>query len=175
MTRQELVFLIEQEGKAVYSFCHMLAGSREDADELYQEAMLSAVEHCKNIDSSQNPKGYLIGTAVRLYKDSRRKFARRQRIAPTRELSEELAAVLGDNAPGPEEQITVREQYMAVRQEVEALPEKLRMVVWMYYTAELSVDEIAVRLHIPKGTVKSRLHKARMIMRQKLEECGHEI
>lgn len=174
MTRQELISLIEQEGKAVYSFCCMLTGNQGEAEELYQEAMLSAVEHCRDIDSSQNPKGYLIGIVVRLHRDSRRKYARRQRIAPMGQLKEEMEAVLRDEMPDIEEQMVVREGYTLVRQEVRALPEKLRTTVLLYYTAELSVEEIALRLHIPQGTVKSRLHKARNVLRQRLEEYGYE-
>lgn len=108
MTRQELISLIEQEGKAVYSFCCMLTGNQGEAEELYQEAMLSAVEHCRDIDSSQNPKGYLIGIVVRLHKDSRRKYARRQRIAPMGQLSEEMdAANPADCKRGSQDRIEV--------------------------------------------------------------------
>lgn len=175
MTHQDLIHLIEEEEKTVYSFCHMLTGNKVDAEELYQQVMLLAIEHCRDIDSSKNPKGYLIGMVIRIHKDSRRKYARRQRLAPMGELSDELETVVADNLPGPEEQTLLKEREQTIRQEVGMLPEKLRMAVWMYYTAELSVEEIAYRLHVPKGTVKSRLHKARNILRQRLEGRGYEI
>lgn len=174
MTRQEFNDLIEREGKTVYSFCCMLTGHSEDGEELYQETMLSAVEHCRKIDSSLNPKSYLMGTALKLYQGHRRKYARRQRIAPDGELTEEMSAVLGDDHPGPEELAIKQELCKVVRQETMALPEKLRLTVYLYYTAQLSVEEIAANLHIPQGTVKSRLHKARTILKKRLEECGYE-
>lgn len=174
MTRQQFIELIERDGKAVYSFCCMLAGCREDGEELYQETMLSAVEHCRNIDSSLNPKSYLMGTALKLYQGKRRKNLRRQSIAPMGELTQELEIMLGDDSPGPEERAIKQEQCMAVRQEVQKLPEKLRVVVYLYYTAQLSLEEIAFNLHIPEGTVKSRLHKARALLRKRLEVYGYE-
>lgn len=174
MTRQEFIDFIEKEGKAIYSFCCMLTGRREDGEELYQETMLLAVEHCRNIDSSLNPKGYLCGTALKLYQGHRRKYARRQRIAPTGELTDELSAVLGDGYPGPEEQAIERELHRVVRRAALALPEKLRLTVYLYYTAQLSVEEVASSLQIPEGTVKSRLHKARNIIKKRLEEYGYE-
>lgn len=174
MTRQEFNDLIEREGKTVYSFCCMLTRRKEDGEELYQETMLSAVEHCRNIDSSLNPKSYLMGTALKLYQNHRRKHARRQRIALSQELTEELSAVLGDDHPSPEDRAIEQEMCEVVRHETQALPEKLRLVVYLYYTAQLSLEEIAASLHIPKGTVKSRLHKARTILKKKLEEYGYE-
>lgn len=50
------------------------------------------------------------------------------------------------------------------------LPEKLMAVVTLRYIGELSLTEIAATLNIPVGTVKSRLHKALKIMRQKLQQ-----
>lgn len=44
----------------------------------------------------------------------------------------------------------------------------------MYYSAEMSLEEIADALNIPKGTIKSRLHIARTIIGKKLEEHGYE-
>lgn len=49
------------------------------------------------------------------------------------------------------------------------LHDKLKLPLYMYYTADMTVEEIASALRIPPGTVKSRLHKARKIMRNVLE------
>jgi RNA polymerase sigma-70 factor (ECF subfamily) len=174
MIRQEFIDFIEKEGKAVYSFCHAMTRNRENADELYQEVMLVAVERCKDMEASNNPKSYLINIAVRLYKNYRRKYARRQRIAPVVELTEELSAVLKDNSIDLEEEVMLQEQRRIIKEETLNLPEKLRLTVYLFYTAQLSVEEIATTLHIPCGTVKSRLHKARSIMKKRLEDYGYE-
>lgn len=174
MTRQEFIDLLEREGAGVYSFCRMLTGSREEADELYQETMLMATEQLSRIDSSNNPKSYLISVCIGIYKNNRKKAARRQRIAPVGELTDELASVLADEGETPEEAYLRREMQEVIRQETKRLPEHLRIPVYLYYTAQLSVEEIGTVMHIPKGTVKSRLHKARMLMKKKLEDYGYE-
>lgn len=174
MTRQEFIILLEEEGKSIYSFCHMLTGDKEEADELYQETMLSATEHCSNIDNSGNPKSYLISLCLGIYKNQRRKQIRRQRIAPVSELTEELSAVLKDENAVVEKEVLRMEICNKVRQEIKALPENLRVSVYLFYSAQLSVEEIAKMLHIPKGTVKSRLHKARIIIKEKMEDYGYE-
>ena len=117
MIRQEFIDFIEKEGKAVYSFCHAMTRNRENADELYQEVMLVAVERCKDMEASNNPKSYLINIAVRLYKNYRRKYARRQRIAPVVELTEELSAVLKDNSIDLEEEVMLQEQRRIIKEE----------------------------------------------------------
>lgn len=54
------------------------------------------------------------------------------------------------------------------------LEDKFKIPIIMYYTAELSLEEISKALKIPKGTVKSRLHKARQIIKKELEDMGYE-
>lgn len=174
MTRQEFIDLLEREGKGIYSFCRMLAGNQEEADELYQETMLTATERCRDIDIANNPKSYLIAVSLGIYKNRRKKTARRQRIAPVGELTDELAAVIADENGTPEDEILRYEMQEVVRKETRKLPEHLRFPVYLYYTAQLTVEEIAKTMHIPKGTVKSRLHKARMTIKKRLEDYGYE-
>ena len=174
MIKQEFQELIEQEGKAIYSFCRALTANREDADELYQDTMLAAVERCRDIDSSANPKAYLNSIAVGIYRNHQKKSWRRQRLAPTEGLTEELLAVLADEQTDLEEQVIQEELWQIVRRETQALPEKWRIPVYLYYTAQLSIEEIAKILKLPGGTVKSRLHKARRMMKKRLEDCGYE-
>ena len=69
----------------------------------------------------------------------------------------------GENVPAPE-----ADDYRDVRAAVDKLPEKLRTVVILFYFEELDVAATAAALSIPPGTVKSRLHKARTILKEVL-------
>ena len=178
MTRQEFADLLEKEGKSIYTFCYHLTGSREDADELYQDTMLLAMERCARIDRKGNPRSLLMGIAAGSWKNQRRKFARRQRIAPQDSIDADNGVGfpdIPDTGLSPEEAYISREMCRLVRMETAKLKEKYRLPVYMYYAAEMSVEDIAAALHIPKGTVKSRLHTARTIIRQKMEDHGYEI
>ena len=171
----ELDDLARLYGKAVYGFCHKLAKNRADADDLYQETFLKAIELCSKMKKDRNPKAFLISLAVGLWKNNRRKNARRNQIAPVDELCDGVsgAEMLSDGST-PEGIIISRECRTSIQAAANELNEKLKIPLYMYYTAEMSVEEIALVLKIPKGTVKSRLYKARKELEQVLEDCWYE-
>lgn len=167
--------LVTLYGKTVYGFCIRLAKDRDNADDLYQETFLKAMELSTKIDESKNPKGFLISIAVGLWKNNRRKFARRQRIAPEGELNEEVvSSVMCADGTTPEEIAILRERCAQIRAAADKLNDKLRIPLYMYYTAQMSVEDIAAALRIPQGTVKSRLHKARENLKNVLEHSCKE-
>lgn len=174
MTTDELRQFITEYGKHLYSFCCNLTGNRMDADDLYQDTILKAVELRHKLDSSGNPKSYLLGIAVKLWKNQRRKFAIRQRILPMVDYEENLVQEAMDTCVQPEGELIRKETILEVRSKIKLLPEKLQIVILMYYTAEMSLQEISQALHIPEGTVKSRLYKGRKQLREFLEVYGYE-
>lgn len=174
MTAEELNQLITEHGKHVYSFCCNLTGNRTEADDLYQDTILKAVELSHRLNSSGNPKSYLMGISVRIWQNHKRKYAVRQKILPLEEYDENLMQAADSKENGPEDEFIRKEIIAAVRSAMKELPDKFKMVLYLYYTAELSVEDIAGVLHIPKGTVKSRLHKGRNFIRQHMEVWDYE-
>lgn len=175
MTRQQLERCIEEHGKAIYSFCRHLAGNLQEAEDLYQDTFLSAVELSDRIDYESNPKSYLLSVAVHIWQNRKRKFAWRKRIADMRPIVDERdEESSGTTDLSPEEQIIDREQAEIVQKAVHALPERLRIVVLLFYIEELSTAQIAAMMRIPKGTVLSRLHQARKLLKRELEEVFDE-
>ena len=169
MNSEEISRFIDEHGKSVYSFCCNLTGGRMEADDLYQDTFLKAFEMCRRLDSSDNPKSFVMGIAVNLWKNQCRKKAGRQRIITLQEYREEKVKEIESVQNMPEEQVIRREMQEEVRRIVGGLPEKIRMAMYLFYTAEMSVSEIAQTLHVPKGTVKSRLYKGRELTKQYLE------
>lgn len=174
MTVFELEECIAQYGTEVYSFCLHLTGAREWADELYQDTFLTAMEHIRQLhnDAGANPKSYLLSVAIRLWKNKRRKAAWRKRIAPEQSMDAPGGAALAgavELTDSIETEALRAEERRCVQRAVEALPEKYRVAVLLYYMEELPLAQIASLLHIPQGTVKSRLHQARKLLRQQLE------
>ena len=64
----------------------------------------------------------------------------------------------------------LRERDESIRLAVDRLPEKLRIVVLLFYMEDLSTAQIAETMKIPAGTVLSRLHRARRILKKELED-----
>ena len=157
--------LSDKYGDSVYKFCRSLTYSKEDAEDLYQETFLKVLEQPDKIIEFDNPQGFLFSTALYTWKSWKRKYARRNRIAPVGPLDESTASDFSI-----EEDLIIREEIRTTRHLVEELPEKFKIPVIMYYASEMSVSEIAVALELPEGTIKSRLFKARAIIRKGLIE-----
>ena len=85
MTKEKLEEIIESYGKGIYSFCLKLAGGSDPADDLYQDTWLYAVKTMENLDEGKNVRSYLISVAIHLWKNKKRKYAWRKRIAPEEE------------------------------------------------------------------------------------------
>ncbi len=173
MEKRELEACINEYGKDIYSFCRHLACDRQEAEDLYQDTFLKAVELEWKIDFQSNPKSWLLSVALRLWKNRKRKYAWRRRIADLCPLMEEkdLESQLSgkEQAASCEEKMLAMEERLAVTSAVARLPERLRTVVLLYYMEELPAKEIARIIGIPPGTVLSRLHKARKILKNELE------
>ncbi len=176
MNQEELEACIQAYGRDIYSFCLQLTKSRQEADDLYQDTFLKIVEIRERLDFKSNPKGYLLSVSVNLWRNRRRKFAWRQRIA-----GPELRMDDTDTAWEPpsgeasvEEQMISREERGLVQKAVDDLPEKYRMPVLLFYMEELKISEISGILKIPAGTVKSRLYKAKKALEKKLEVVLNE-
>ena len=174
MDVRQLEQCIQEYGKDIYAFCSQLTRNRQEAEELYQDTFLKAMELVKQIDSKKNPKSYLASIALRIWKNQRRKYAWRSRIAGTEELKGELGAGAGGQGFSPEEFVLRKEQKEQVRAAVAGLEVRYRIPVYLYYTLQLSTSQIGRILKLPQGTVKSRLHKARQLLRQELEVVFNE-
>lgn len=168
MTNSELEQLIREHGTAIYSFCRHLTCNVQEAEDLYQDTFLKAVEMGK-LDASQNPKSCLLSVAVNIWKNKKRKFAWRRRIAEEKLQPQPCGQEIGiRQEPSPEKQILEEEDRKQIRRLVDGLPEKLRLTVLLYYMEELSIPQISRVMKLPAGTVKSRLHKARKLLEQEL-------
>ena len=67
-----------------------------------------------------------------------------------------------------EDEFIKREELIKVRKLVNELPDKMKIVILMYYMEDMSIDEISKTLDIPVGTVKSRLHQSKKKLKERL-------
>ena len=159
--------IISEYGKQIYSFCVYITGDRDAADDLYQQTFLVAIEKGE-IRADQNPKSYLITIAMNLWNNQKRKFLWRRKKVDVVYFEDGAEENIEDSSPSVDEDYERREEINRIRQTVQTLPDKLREVILMHFMEELSVEEIAVILAIPAGTVKSRIHKAKKVLKERL-------
>lgn len=174
MTNSELDRCIREYGKDIYSFCRHITCNQQEADDLYQDTFLKAIELSSRIDSTNNPKSYLLSIALRIWKNKKRKYAWRKRIADTQTFIEEQGGEQTEPVESPEEQIINQEETRLIRDTVDRLQDRLKIPILLYYMEELSITQIASLLKIPEGTVKSRLYQARKKLEKELEDVLDE-
>ena len=169
MNTSDLSNIVEVHGKAIYGFCYYLTRDKINAEDLYQETFLKALELCHKIDIDKNPKSFIIQIATHLWKNSCRKLTRQQKIVAVDNFDDDIVCISSADNKSPEDITLSNELSQVIREAADSLNNRLKIPLYMYYTAEMSIEEIASAHHIPKGTVKSRLHNARKSIQKTLE------
>ncbi|MBR1854770.1 MAG: sigma-70 family RNA polymerase sigma factor [Lachnospiraceae bacterium] len=180
MKTDEFELFVQTYGKDILRFCRMTTGSREAGDELYQDTMLKLLEKREKLDAGQNTKSYAVSMAIFLWKNRRKKHAVRARLTPTDSMESlcdegtQFSDGLQENSNSPEQIMLRQDEAAEVQRMVAALPEKYRLPIHLYYAAEMQINDIAVLLHLPEGTVKSRMRKAKQLLKERLEASGYD-
>lgn len=176
MNNNEFEQFVREYGQDILRFCRMTAGDREAGDELYQDTMLKLTEKMRKLDPGQNTKSYALSVSLFLWKNRRRKNISRSTLIPIDSLEalSDDGWEPGDDEASPEERLLNKSEVRTVQKVVLKLPEKYRVPIHLYYSAEMQVSEIAKVLHIPEGTVKTRMRKAKKLLKAELEAIGYD-
>ncbi len=157
----------------LYTFALRLTGRAQDAEDIVQEALLGAyltlahypVERIRTL----NLRGWLYKLTLNVFRNSKR--GSRLLIMPL-DLDDESQALAMQDAEEerPEVLFEGAERLRELAALVGNLPEHYRLVVTCYYFEELTYPEIAELLDQPLGTVKSRMHRAVRMLRQRMQQ-----
>ena len=155
----------------VFSFSMRVCGQREDAEDTMQEVLARSVPYLPKFESAR-------ALVVWLYKVARSRCLmsrRRSKFAPPRELSlEELMPVRGEieqlrsETINPEAFAIRSEEAGLVRKAIQKLPPQYRIVLVLRDMEGLTDDEVAEIVGLRPGTVRVRLHRARLFVRREL-------
>ena len=165
-------------GKDILRFCRMMAKDAENGDELYQDTMLKLLEKKKKLDSAQNTKSYALSTSIYLWKNKKKKYANRMRLIPIDSMDEmadggyQISSY--NDKTMPEHIVLQQNEVDMIRELVASLPEEYRMPIYLYYSADMRIKEMAEILGLSEGTVKSRMRKAKKQLKEKLEAIGYD-
>ena len=149
----------------VFSMAYGFTGNRESADDLTQEVFLKAYLALPRFRFGSTFGTWLYRIAVNHFKDYLRKGGRAKAVSL--EAVGELAAP-GNAVAEMEKEREDEGRRRLVRRELAALPEKYRLVLTLRDVEGLPYDEIARILRLSPGTLDSRLHRARKMLRKKL-------
>src|SRR5690348_1634170 len=159
----------------VFSFSMKVCGHRQDAEDTAQDVLLKSVPYLGKFDSPKALAVWLYTVAKNRCLMSRRrsKFAPREHLSldelmPDRQ---ELEAVSGGSGITPEQAVLRGENADRLRQVVLKLPPPYRLVLVLHDMEELSTEEIARVTGLRAGTVRVRLHRARLFLRRELSRA----
>ena len=173
MTAEETERCVDEFGTDIYRFCLKLCADRADAEDLYQQTFLKALEKEWTPDWEKNPRALFFSLAYNLWKSERRKQARRNTIAPGSSFDDEAETVL-HSGESIEEGYLEKELITEVHQIIQALPEKFQVPLILFYLCDCPVEQIAAVIKKPPGTVKSRLFRGRNLIKKRLGDAGYE-
>ena len=156
--------LLEREMPVLERFVRFRIRERFDADDVIQETCRKAFEKRGELRDAGAFKPWLLATAKNCVNDFFRKSAKRMEIPL--EAAEELLVVPGVHG---------RMERLYVRDTLEKLGDREKETLYLYYFRGLSQEEIAKRLGIPLGTVKSRLHYAKQRFKDVYSEDDQEM
>lgn len=167
--------LLEQ---TVMSFGMKVCGHREDAEDTAQEVLLKLLPYISKFDSPQAFSVWLYTVARNRCLMSRRrsKFSPKEHL-PLDELmpSDEELAALSTAQVTPEKAVLRKENSATVRDALDAIPPQYRLVLVLHDMEELDTAEIAKITGLREGTVRVRLHRARLALRKELSRRERRV
>lgn len=149
----------------VFRLAYRLTGNKFDAEDLTQEVFVRVFKSLANFKPG-TLDGWLHRITTNLFLDQAR---RKQRIRFDA-LSEDATARLAGNDPGPERTFEFNNLDLDIAAALEALPPDFRAAVVLCDMEGLSYDEVAHALGIKLGTVRSRIHRGRAMLRESLAD-----
>jgi RNA polymerase sigma-70 factor (ECF subfamily) len=161
--------LIERYQYRLYRYLACLTGSRETAEDLFQETWLRVLERGRQYDGKSRFEPWLFSIARHLVIDlQRRRQPRYADLLDGREEAE-LPELEAQGQPSALELVARREEHEWVSAALGRLPTSYREALMLRFQEDLALEEIAAVVDAPLSTVKSRLYRGLEAMRQLLE------
>lgn len=156
----------------LYRLAWRLAGSKAEADDLFQELLIKAFGMLDDLVKIDRPDQWLSRVMYNLFIDEKRRFARRRmHMVEEGEMSGDgLAGIAGTDDPVRDQQRLEKIQRLDMA--LSQLSDEHRIVVLLHDTEGYKLSEIQELTGSPVGTVKSRLHRARARLREILSADG---
>jgi RNA polymerase sigma-70 factor (ECF subfamily) len=156
----------------LYRFARRLTGNREDAEDLVQQGLLEAYVAFDRFQPGTHFDRWMFRIIRHTYLDT----VRSQSRVTVESLEggweshdgEVMPREIADTRSGPEDEVLAEMLSEPLQRALDALPSEYRSVVLLAELEEMSYEEVARALGCPVGTVRSRLHRARNLLRRSL-------
>ncbi len=159
---QEMTAIVHQYARFVYQVAYSVLRSPHDAEDAAQETFLRVMRHQKRLPEVRDRRAWLARIAWRVALDGRKERSKIGLVASQ--------PLVEDRSPSasPEQIAGSREMLVVVERLISSLPEDLRSPLLLSTIENLTASEIGHILGIPQVTVRTRLCRARKLLREKL-------
>jgi RNA polymerase sigma-70 factor, ECF subfamily len=169
----EIERLIEKHKDAVYRQMVRVCGSQDDAEDALGDAILAALKAGSQLKDAEAFRGWLAKIGARACARSRI----RQRVSKdlSLDLLEELGLEFAASQPGPEDDLLMSQTHSCVQMALSSLPDIYKEVYIRREVGGESAEDVARSLDLTISAVKSRLHRARTLVRKAIDSdlgCG---
>jgi RNA polymerase sigma-70 factor (ECF subfamily) len=164
--------LVERYQRGAYLYAAGMVGNQEDAFDLSQEAFVRAYKNLNRFNPLYQFKTWFFQILSNLCKNYLRQKASRGKVLASSELAETAEA---PRKTSPDILFEKNETERAVWNCINELPEKFREIIILSHFQDMSYDQIAGILDIPRGSVMSRLYYARLKLREIFKQRGMEL
>jgi len=168
MNRERYEEVIQRNSKTVYRLAYSLVRTRSDADDIFQEVFLRYMRKTPVFDGAEHERAWFMRVTINCCKNFwkspwvRRRYAFEDDAAEQKALDQGVACDHGDE----------NQHLIDI---VKQLPELYRVVIHLFYYEELSVEEIAKITQSRASTVRTRLTRARRLLKGLLDEKGGDF
>ena len=165
---EALEALVRQHSRLVYRVAYAVLRRHHDAEDATQETFLRVWRYSSKLASVEDPKIWLARIAWRVAVDRAKQHGRKREIA-LEDPEKPIVEVASSQIP-TDEALQGNQVGAALEKLIAALPEKLRQPLILSTIEEMSPKEVAVTLGINEAAVRSRVFRARQILREKLAQ-----
>ena len=164
--QERFTTLIRQHYQALYRAAYRLTRSVVDAEDLVQEVCVRAYPRLGEVEQLEQPRGWLLRVLYRLFVDLRRRYERKNVRAIDE--NEEFAS----SEPSPAEEADRALDRWRIEDAWQHLSQEQRLLLAMHDVEGYSLAEIHTLTGLKDGTIKSRLHRARVRLGRLLQRDG---
>jgi len=163
--------LLQRHLRTIYRVAFRLTGNHDDAEDLAQEALVEAFRAFDRYQPGTYFDRWLYRIMTRTHIDRVRRRRRRPEVsldAPVGPEGDPLVTLMGDSRDDPQHLTELTDLDGTIQAALDGLPDEFQTAVVLADIEGLSYDEVAAAVGCPVGTVRSRLHRAREMLRNAL-------
>ena len=165
--------IVRQHWRKVFNIAYKFTGKHDEAEDLTQDVFLKIFKSLHTFDQRANFQTWLVSVSRNLCIDHYRSV-RKERETIDRDVDANTLMPIS-KSPSPVAALEARDRVEMLRKALEQLPPTLRSAVMLRDIQELSYQEIADRLALPEGTVKSRINRGRTELARQIRRLRDEL